>query len=68
MPKDKAAPEEPVPNDPQPHEGDQAKEMIEEGRPSEPEALAPEAEVPEVDEMTGNWLFSRTCSGCRPTL
>ncbi len=33
-------------NDPQPHEGDQAKEMIEEGAPSEPEV-----QVEEVDEI-----------------
>lgn len=55
MSKDKATPEdenpESVANDPQPHEGDQAKEMIEEGAPSEPEVIASEAQAPEVDEI-----------------
>lgn len=57
MSKDKATPAdenpEPMANDPQPHEGDQAKEMIEEGAPSEPEVIASEsdAETPEVDEI-----------------
>jgi molecular chaperone GrpE len=51
MSKDNSAPEEPMPNDPQPHEGDQAKEMIEEGAPSEPEVIVSEADAPEVDEI-----------------
>jgi molecular chaperone GrpE len=51
MSEDKATPEEPVANDPQPHEGDQAKEMIEEGAPSEPEVVVSEADAPEVDEI-----------------
>lgn len=55
MSKDKATPADENPEsaafDPQPHEGDQAKEMIEEGAPSEPEVIASEAETPEVDEI-----------------